>query len=56
MRNVHRFKNTTAPRYMEKGGVNYRVVDLGGIEMMIRVRDEKEVKPDTELFKLSKSV
>jgi len=41
---------------MEKGGVNYRVVDLGGIEMMIRVRDEKEVKRDTELFKLSKSV
>jgi hypothetical protein len=24
--------------------------------MMIRVRDEKEVKRDTELFKLSKSV
>jgi len=52
MRNAHRFKNTTKPEFVEKGGVNYRVVDVGGMRMKIRVKEDKEVKRDTELFKL----
>jgi hypothetical protein len=55
-RKVHRFKNTTKTEYVEKGGVTYKVVDLGGMKMMIRVREDKEVKRDKELFKLSKTV
>jgi len=56
MRKVHRFKNTTKTEYVKKGGVNYRVVDLGGMKMMVRVRGDKEVTRDRKLFKLSKSI
>ena len=55
MRKVHRFKNTAKTEYVEKGGVTYRVVDLGGTKMMVRVREDKEIKRDSALFKLSKS-
>ena len=54
MRNIHRFKNTVEPELVEKGGVKYKVVDLGGMKMMVRVREDKEVKRDKELFELSK--
>ena len=55
-RKVHRFKNTTKTEYVEKGGVTYKIVDLGGHKMKIRVKEDKEVKKDAELFKLSKTV
>ena len=55
MRKVHRFKNTAKTEFVEKGGVTYKVVDLGGTKMKIRVKDDKEIKKDSELFKLSKS-
>jgi len=55
-RKVKRYKNTTKTEYVEKGGVKYKVVDLGGMKMMIRVKADKEVKKDSELFKLSKTV
>ena len=55
-RKVKRYKNTTKTEYVEKGGVTYKVVDLGGMKMMIRVKADKEVKKDSELFKLSKTV
>ena len=56
MRKVHKFKNTDKPEFVEKGGVKYKVVDLGGMKMMVRVKDDKEIKRDAELFKLSKSI
>jgi hypothetical protein len=55
-RKVHRFKNTTKTEYVEKGGVRYKIVDLGGHKMKIRVRADKEIKQDKELFKLSKTM
>ena len=55
MRKAVRFKNTTKTEYVEKGGVTYKIVDLGGHKMKIRVKADKEVKKDSELFKLSKS-
>ena len=55
MRKVHRFKNTAKPEFVEKGGVTYKVVDLGGTKMKIRVKDDKEIKKDAALLKLSKS-
>jgi hypothetical protein len=56
MRKIVKFKNTTKTEYVEKGGVKYKVVDLGGMKMLIRVKADKEVKKDSELFKLSKTV
>ena len=55
MRKVVKFKNTAKPEFVEKGGVTYKVVDLGGTKMKIRVKDDKEIKKDAALFKLSKS-
>tara|TARA_R110000796_G_scaffold126759_1_gene241710 strand:+ start:1045 stop:1212 length:168 start_codon:yes stop_codon:yes gene_type:complete len=55
MRKLHKFKNKDKPVIVRKGGVDYKVMDLGGYKMMIRVREDKEVKKDSELFKLSKS-
>ena len=54
MRKLHRFHNTAKPEFVEKGGVMYKVMDLGGTKMMVRVREDKEIKRDKELFKLSK--
>ena len=54
MRKLHRFHNTTKPEFVEKGGVTYKIVDLGGHKMKLRVKDNKEVKQDKELFELSK--
>jgi hypothetical protein len=56
MRKIVKFKNTAKTEYVEKGGVKYKVVDLGGMKMLIRVKADKEVKKDSELFKLSKTV
>ena len=51
MRNIVRFKNTAKTEFVEKGGVTYKIVDLGGHKMKIRVRDEKEIKRDKKKFK-----
>ncbi len=56
MRKIHRFKNTAETEYVEKGGVTYKVIDLGGTKMNIRVKEDKEVKRDLKLFKLSKTM
>ena len=56
MRKVHKFKNTIKTEYVKKDGVNYKVVDLGGMKMMVRVRGDKEITRDRKLFKLSKSI
>jgi hypothetical protein len=55
MRKAVRFKNTTKPEFVTEGGVTYKVIDVGGHKMKIRVKEAKEVKKDSELFKLSKS-
>ena len=52
MRKAVRFKNTTKPEFVTERGVTYKVVDLGGHKMEIRVKDDKEIKKDSELFKL----
>ncbi len=56
MRKAYRFKNTTKPEFVTERGVTYKVVDLGGHKMKIRVKADKEVKKDSELFKLSKTM
>ena len=55
MRNVHRFHNTAKAEFVEKAGVTYKVVDMGGYKVNLRVKDELEIKKDKELFKLSKT-
>ena len=55
MRNAHRFHNTAKPEFVEKRGVTYKVVDMGGYKVNLRVKDELEIKRDKELFKLTKS-
>ena len=52
MRKVVKFKNTAKTEYVTEGGVTYKVIDVGGTKMKIRVKEDKEVKKDTELFKL----
>ena len=55
MRNVHRFHNTAKPEFVEKAGVTYKVVDMGGYKVNLRVKSDDEIKRDKELFKLSKT-
>jgi hypothetical protein len=56
MRKAVRFKNTTKPEFVTEGGVTYKVIDVGGHKMKIRVKEAKEIKRDEALFKLSKTV
>ena len=42
-RKVTRYKNTTKTKYVEKGGVTYRVVEMSGMKIMIKATD-KEIK------------
>ena len=51
MTKIHKFQNTIDPVYIEKQGVKYKVVDLGGHKMEIRVKDAVEVSRDLKLFK-----
>ena len=55
MRKVVKYKNTAETEYVVKSGITYKVVDLGGTKMDIRVKEDKEIKKDVALFKLSKS-
>ena len=55
MRNVHRFHNTAKTEFVEKRGVTYKVVDMGGYKVNLRVKSDDEIKRDKELFKLSKN-
>ena len=52
MRKAVRFKNTTKPEFVTECGVTYKIVDVGGMKMEIRVKEDKEIKKDSELFKL----
>jgi len=52
MRKVQKYKNTDKPVFETKNGVTYKIVEIGGMKMEIRVKEDKEVKRDTELFNL----
>ena len=53
MRKVVKYKNTDKPVFKtESDGVTYKIVDIGGTKIKIRVKEDKEVKKDSELFKL----
>ena len=52
MRKVQKYKNTDKPVFETMDGVTYRIVDVGGTKIKIRVKEDKEVKRDSELFKL----
>ena len=52
MRKVKKYKNTDKPVFKTIDGVTYKVVDVGGMKMKIRVKEDREIKKDTELFKL----
>jgi hypothetical protein len=55
MRKLHRYLNTAKPEFVEKRGVTYKVVDMGGYKVTLRVKSDTEIKRDKELFKLSKT-
>ena len=52
MRKVKKYKNTDKPVFKTIDGVTYKVVDVGGMKMKIRVKEAKEIKKDSALFKL----
>jgi hypothetical protein len=53
MRKVVKYKNTDKPVYETKGdGITYKIVDVGGTKIKIRVKEDKEIKKDSALFKL----
>jgi hypothetical protein len=52
MRNIHRFVNKKPVIVTEKG-IQYKIVDLGGHKMKIRIRSDKEMTKDSKLFKES---
>jgi len=52
MRKVKKYKNTDKPVFKTMDGVTYRIVDVGGTKIKIRVKEDKEIKKDSALFKL----
>ena len=53
MRKIHRFVNSKPVIITEKG-IKYKVVDLGGHKMKIRIKSDEEIARDSKLFKESK--
>jgi len=51
-RTVKRFVNSK-PVFITEKGIQYKVVDLGGHKMKIRVKSDKEMARDSKLFKES---
>ena len=52
MRKIHRFVNSKPVIITEKG-IKYKVVDLGGHKMKIRIKSDEEIARDSKLFKES---
>ena len=50
MTKIHKFQNNITPTFVEKQGIVYKVVDMGGYKVEIRVKPEAEVKRDNLLF------
>jgi len=55
MTKINRYKNTTEPVLEVKGGVTYRVMDLGGSKIRIRVKSDKEIAKDIKDFQKYKN-
>ena len=47
---LNRYKNKTEPVLVVKNGVTYRVMDLGGSKIEVRVKTPKEVLKDKKDF------
>tara|TARA_R110000765_G_C18592086_1_gene567920 strand:+ start:179 stop:349 length:171 start_codon:yes stop_codon:yes gene_type:complete len=55
MTKINKYRNTTEPELVVKGGVTYRVMDLGGSKIRIRVKSDKEMAKDVKDFQKYKN-
>ena len=51
MTKINKFKNNSNDKFVTKNGVKYRVLDLGGSTIEIRVKSDKELAKDYKAFK-----
>ena len=47
---INKFKNNSNDKFVTKNGVKYRVLDLGGSTIEIRVKSDKELAKDKKAF------
>ena len=47
---INKFKNNSNDKFVTKNGVKYRVLDLGGSTIEIRVTQDKELAKDKKAF------
>ncbi len=50
MTKINKFKNNSNDKFVTKKGVKYRVLDLGGSTIEIRVKSDKELAKDKKAF------
>ena len=50
MRNITKFKPVNKEVLVVKGGVTYKVLDLGGSKIEVRVKSPKEIAKDYKDF------
>ena len=50
MTKINKFKNNSNDKFVTKNGVKYRVLDLGGSTIEIRVKSDKELAKDYKAF------
>ena len=50
MTKINRFINSKEDKFVTKGGVKYRVLDLGGSTIEVRVKSDKELAKDYKAF------
>ena len=56
MRNIHRYKPKNDEEVLVvKNGVTYKVLDLGGSKLEVRVKSPKELARDINAFKKYKN-
>jgi len=55
MRKVNKFKPVNKEVLVVKSGVTYRVLDLGGSKIEVRVKSSKELARDSKDFKKYKN-
>ena len=51
MRNIIKYQNTSPVRIVEKQGIAYKVVDMGGYTVELRVKPQAEIQRDSLLFR-----
>ena len=47
---INKFKNNSNDKFVTKNGVKYRVLDLGGTKLKVRVKSPKELPKDKKAF------